>query len=307
MTSTNHHDHVYTVFYRRIKILFTGAAMTQTYRNIAFQGAAGAFSDVAVRHMYPNLERLPCRSFEDAFMAVRDKTADLAMIPIDNTLAGRVADVHHLIPRSQLHIIGEWFEPIRMCLLGVPGAKIGDVRDVYSHVHAIPQCRKVLAELKVTAHVHKDTAGAVMDVAQWADKSKAAIGSHLAAEIYGLHVLREDIHDEQHNTTRFIVFAREPLVLQPHDPRRMITSLLFEVRNIPAALYKAMGGFATNGVQMTKLESYVGAGFNVARFFADVEGHPDQPALARALEELRFFAADVQVLGTYPVHALRVL
>lgn len=280
--------------------------MSPVYQKIAFQGALGAFSDVAVRHMYPDLESVPTSSFEEAFRAVQDGVADLAMIPIDNTLAGRVADVHHLIPRSKLHIVGEWFEPIRMCLLGVPGAVISDVTDVYSHVHAIPQCRKFITDHKLKAHVHKDTAGAVRDVAEWADKTKAAIGSELAAQLYGLNILATDIHDEKHNTTRFIVFARAPLALSPDVPDKMMTSLLFEVRNIPAALYKAMGGFATNGVQVTKLESYVGAGFNVARFFMDVEGHPDQPSLSRALEELQFFAAEVQVLGTYPAHRFRL-
>jgi prephenate dehydratase len=279
--------------------------MTVSFKKISFQGALGAFSDAAVRHMYPDLQSVPCPSFDDAFRAVMDGTADLAMIPIDNTLAGRVADVHHLIPRSHLHIVGEWFEPIRMCLLGVPGANIADITDVYSHVHAIPQCRKIIEKHGFKAHAHKDTAGAVADVAQWGDPKKAAIGSELAAQIYGLKVLLPDIHDEGHNTTRFIVLAREPLKLVSDDHQKMMTSLLFQVRNIPAALYKAMGGFATNGVQITKLESYVGAGFNVARFFADIEGHPDQPAVARALDELRFFASEVQMLGTYTAHPFR--
>lgn len=269
------------------------------YHKIAYQGAPGAFSDMAARAMFPELERLPCPSFDAAFAAVADGVADLAMIPIDNTLAGRVADVHHLLAHRDLHIIGEWFQPIEMCLIGVPGAKLADVRDVYSHIHAIPQCRHFIAAHGFAAHAHKDTAGAVRDVAEWRDVTKAAIGSTLAAELYGLQILAENIHDEKHNTTRFIVLAREGIKVPDDLDVRIMTSALFSVRHIPAALYKALGGFATNGIQVTKLESYVGEGFQAARFYIDIEGHPDDPAMAQALDELRYFSTDLRIMGTY--------
>lgn len=278
--------------------------MTQAPKTIAFQGALGAYSDIACRSMFPALTTLPCATFEDAFRAVQDSSADLGMIPIDNTLAGRVADVHHLLPHSSLHIIGEHFEPIRHTLLGVKGAKLGDIKDVYSHIHAIPQCRNVIRELGLKAHVHGDTASSAKDVADWNDKTKAAIASSLAGEIYGLDILKDNIQDEDHNTTRFLVLSREdkrPAV----NPGKIMTSFFFEVRDIPAALYKGLGGFATNGVQMTKLESYVAENFGVARFFAEVIGHPSERPLGLALEELAFFAKDIKIMGVYPGHPFR--
>lgn len=279
--------------------------MTQKYKTIAFQGMSGAYSDLACRVAFPNLETVPCVSFDAAFRAVREKRADLAMIPVDNSLAGRVADVHSLIPGGELFIIGEHFQKIRHCLLGIPGAKISQLTDVHSHVHAIPQCKNFIDQHELTRHVVADTAKGASDVNKWQDPTQAAIGSELASGIYGLEILQKDIQDADHNTTRFLVFSREHDVPEMIPGKSFITTLNFEVRNIPAALYKGLGGFATNGVQMVKLESYVDEHFNVARFYADVEGHVEDRSLQLALEELRFFAKDVSILGTYPVHSYR--
>lgn len=281
--------------------------MAGRYRTIAFQGVRGAYSDLACRNMFPDLETVPCTTFEEAFGAVESGAADLGMIPIDNTLAGRVADVHHLLPKSKLHIIAEHFEPIRHALLGVRGAKITDLKTVHSHIHAIPQCRKIIKELGLTAKVQGDTATAAQEVANRNDKTQAAIASTVAGEIYGLDVLRDNIQDEDHNTTRFLVLSRDNIRPVADGKTAFVTSFFFEVRNIPAALYKAMGGFATNGVQMTKLESYIDAGFGVARFFAEVSGHPDDRPLGLALEELAFFAKDIRIMGIYPAGAYRSL
>lgn len=272
------------------------------YKTIAFQGMAGAYSDLACRKAYPELETVPCVSFEAAFLAVREQLADLAMIPVDNTLAGRVADVHHLIPNGELHIIGEHFQLIRHCLLGLPGATLEDLTDVHSHVHALPQCRKIIEELQLVKHTVADTAKGASDIKKWGDKTQAAIGSELAANIYGLEILKKDVQDAAHNTTRFLVFSLKDNVPKFEQGRSYLTSFTFEVRNIPAALYKAMGGFATNGVQMVKLESYVDKDFNVARFYADVEGHIEERSLKLAFDELRFFAKRLELLGTYPAH-----
>jgi prephenate dehydratase len=281
-------------------------AMTDNkYKTIAFQGMAGTYSDLACRKAYPELETVPSVSFEAAFMAVREKMADLAMIPVDNTLAGRVADVHYLIPKGELHIIGEHFQRIRHCLLGLPGAKLEELTDVHSHVHAIPQCKKIIEKLQLVKHTVANTAKAASDVKKWGDRTQAAIGSELAANLYGLEILKKDVQDAAHNTTRFLVFSRENDMPAFEEGKNYLTSFTFEVRNIPAALYKAMGGFATNGVQMVKLESYVDKDFNVARFYADVEGHIDELSLQLSFEELRFFAKRVDLLGTYPAHIFR--
>ncbi len=279
--------------------------MSNQYNKIAFQGLPGAFSDLACRDAYPELETVPCVSFDAAFRAVREERADLAMIPVDNTLAGRVADVHFLIPDGNLYIIGEHFQTIRHFLLGVPGATLEDLTDVSSHVHALPQCRKIIEQLGLERHVCADTAKAALEVKQKNDKSHAAIGSSLSAEIYGLEVIKKDVQDADHNTTRFLVFSRADDVPEFDLQQQYLTSFVFEVRNIPAALYKALGGFATNGVQMSKLESYVDEHFNVARFYADIEGHPEDRALALAFDELHFFAKRVVILGTYPMHTFR--
>ncbi len=268
---------------------------------ISFQGAKGAYSDLACRAMYPDMETLPCLTFEAAFQAVLDGDAQYAMIPVDNTLAGRVADVHHLIPRSGLYIVGEHFQPIHHNLLGIKGSQIKDIKMIHSHIHALPQCRNFIKTLNVQTNVQADTAGSARNVAEMNDPAHAAIASALAADIYDLEILKETIEDADHNTTRFLVFSTQPLTELPKN-KQLMTSFTFEVRNIPAALYKALGGFATNNVQMTKLESYVGAHFKVAFFFADVLGSPDDENLALSFEELNFFAKDVKILGTYPAH-----
>lgn len=274
-------------------------------KKISFQGAHGAYSDISCREVFPDLETVPCDTFEEAFAACQSGATDLAMIPIDNTLAGRVADVHHFLPKSGLSIIGEHFLKIEHALLGVKGAKIEDLKHVHSHLHALPQCRKIIKELGLKPHVHADTAGAASEVAQKNDPAHGAIASTLAGEIYGLEKLRGDVQDADHNTTRFIILSKEPSVPEFVEGETYITSFVFSVRNIPAALYKAMGGFATNGVNMVKLESYVNPEFQVAQFYVDVIGHIEQKSLQLALEELHFFAKEVNILGTYKAHSFR--
>jgi prephenate dehydratase len=278
--------------------------MADPETSIAFQGFPGAYSNMACIEARPDLAPLPCRTFEDAFEAVRDGGAGLAMIPIDNTVAGRVADIHNLLPGSGLHIVGEHFLRVNHQLLGVAGSTVDGLTHVHSHIHALNQCRKLIRELGLEAVEHVDTAGAAIDVARMKDPTQAAISSVLAAEVNGLSVLRAGIEDAEHNTTRFVILSREPVV-PPPGSGDVITSFVFRVRNIPAALYKAMGGFATNGVNMTKLESYVDEGFVVAEFYAEVEGHPEERGLELALEELAFFSHEVRILGTYPAHPFR--
>ncbi len=278
--------------------------MTRTGR-IAYQGEPGSNSHAVCVHHHPGYEPVPCASFEDVFAAVREGSCDLAMIPIDNSVAGRVADIHHFLPESGLHIVGEHFWRIQFQLLAVPGATLSTIRTVHSHVHALGQCRKVIRELGLTPLISGDTAGAAREVAEAADPTQAAISPPLAAGIYGLEVLREDVEDEDHNTTRFVVLSPELVEAEP-GPGPVVTSFVFHVRNLPAALYKALGGFATNGVNMTKLESYmVGGRFTATQFLAEVDGHPSDPGLARALEELRFFTHEVTVLGVYPADPSR--
>ena len=272
---------------------------------IAFQGAPGAFSDLACRSVFPDIKTMPCSSFEDAFIAVQDGRAKYAMIPIDNTIAGRVADVHHLMPDSNLHIIGEHFEPIHHCLLGIPGAKIEDLEFVHSHVHALPQCRKIIRKLGLKPFVYADTAGSAAKVAADGKLNQAAIASSLAADIYGLSILQEDIQDDHTNTTRFVVLSLKAEEQALPCDQATITSFVFDVRNIPAALYKAMGGFATNNVNLTKLESYIGQDFQAAQFYCEIVGHPKQKNVQLALEELSFFAKDLKILGSYPAHPFR--
>ncbi len=278
---------------------------TENKRKISFQGAHGAYSDIACREVFPGMETVPCDTFEEAFAACQSGTTDLAMIPIDNTLAGRVADVHHFLPKSGLSIIGEHFLKIEHALLGVKGAKIENLKHVHSHLHALPQCRKIIKELGLKPHVHADTAGAASEVAEKNDPEHAAIASTLAGEIYGLDLLRGDVQDADHNTTRFLILSKEPAVPKLDEKTTYITSFIFSVRNIPAALYKAMGGFATNGINMIKLESYVNPQFQVAQFYVDVVGHPESRPLQLAMEELGFFAKEVTILGTYAAHAFR--
>lgn len=272
---------------------------------IAFQGFLGAYSDLSCRKVFPEAQTLPCATFDKAFKAVQNGKADLAMIPVDNTLAGRVADVHRLMPQSNLHIIGEHFQPIQHALMGVKGATLEGIKVVHSHIHALPQCQKIIQELGLEQKVHADTAGAAEEIAMMNDPTQAAIASTLAADIYGLDILKEDVQDEDHNTTRFLILSRESIVPQFDPAKNYVTSFIFEVRNIPAALYKAMGGFATNGVNMQKLESYVDEKFQAAQFYADVIGHPEDRPLQLAMEELGFFAKDVVLLGTYEAHPFR--
>ena len=272
---------------------------------IAYQGEPGANSHIACLEARPDFEPLPCHTFEDAFQAVKDGKADLAMIAIENTTAGRVADVHHLLPDSGLSIVGEHFLRIEFHLLLVPGAKLSDIKTVHSHVHALGQCRKVIKANKLKPIVAADTAGAARELSESKDKTSAAIATKLAAEIYGLEIAIKNIEDETHNTTRFVILSKKHQAIKPGNGPNM-TSLVFRVRNVPAALYKAMGGFATNGVNMTKLESYQIEGqFSATQFYADVEGHPDDRPLKLALEELAFFTSFTKLLGTYPASPFR--
>jgi prephenate dehydratase len=274
-------------------------------RRIAYQGEPGANSDAACRGAVPELAPLPCATFEDAFDAVETGLAEIAMIPVENSIAGRVADIHHLLPESGLHIVGEYFMPIHFQLMAAPGATLEQIRTVRSHAHALGQCRRFLRERGWSGVVADDTAGAAREVAELADPTVAAFAPRLAAELYGLQILAEDVEDEHHNTTRFLLLAREPREPALGDGP-VITTFVFRVRNVPAALYKAMGGFATNGVNMTKLESYqLGGTFFATQFYADVEGHPKDTGLALALEELAFFSVHLRILGTYPASPFR--
>jgi len=271
---------------------------------IAYQGEPGAYSHVACLSARPHLTPLPCATFEDTFAAVRDGLAVEAMIPIDNSVAGRVADVHHLLPKAGLHIVAEHFERINHQLLAPKGATLETLRTVESHVHALGQCREVIRRLGLTAIVGTDTAGAAAKIAKTGDVTTAAIASSLAGRTYGLNTLLENIEDEDHNTTRFVIVSKSPAEAEPGT--NCITSFIFRVRNVPAALYKALGGFATNGVNITKLESYmVGGEFIAAEFYMDVSGHPQDRNLRLALEELEFFSREIRILGVYPAHAFR--
>ena len=274
---------------------------------IAFQGMKGANSEIAIRDVYPEMEPYPCDTFEDAFNALSEGVVDLAMIPIENSLAGRVADIHHLLPQSDAFIIGEYFLPIRFDLMALPGTKLEDIKTVYTHVHGLGQCRRIIREHGWNGEIGGDTAGSAKLVAERGDHTIAALAPALAAEIYGLETLLTSVEDADHNTTRFVVLSRDPSHAKS-DNGPVITTFLFQVRNIPAALYKAMGGFATNGVNMTKLESYqLGGAFTATQFYADVEGHPDDEGLKLAFEELEFFCDEFKVLGVYPASRSRDL
>lgn len=280
------------------------AAAADPACTVAFQGQLGAYSHLACRQIFPDFTVLPCESFEDAFQAVRERRARYAVIPVDNTVAGRVADVHHLLPRGGLHIVGEHFLRVNHHLLAVRGATLTTVRTVLSHTHALGQCRNFIRRHGYEPRVVADTAGAAAEVAAAGDPTQAAIASRLAAEIYGLEILASDLEDAEHNTTRFLVLAREPK-LPPVDGGPVITTFVFTVRNVPAALYKALGGFATNGVNMLKLESYIDGSFAQAQFYADILGHPEEERVRLAFEELRFFAQRVELLGVYPASPFR--
>jgi prephenate dehydratase len=272
---------------------------------ISFQGERGANSEIACKEVYPDWEALPCPTFEDAFAALGDGTADLAMIPIENSIAGRVADIHHLMPTAGFHIIGEHFLPIHFHLMAIKGATLESLKSAQSHIMALGQCRRALKKLGLKPVTAADTAGSARQIAEAGDMTRAAIAPRLAAEVYGLEILEEHIEDAAHNTTRFIILSRDRQDA-PHKSGPVMTSFVFRVRNVPAALYKAMGGFATNGVNMVKLESYMVDGqFAATQFYADVEGHPEERGLRLALEELAFFTKELTILGTYPAHPYR--
>jgi prephenate dehydratase len=268
---------------------------------ISFQGEPGANSDTACRNMYPDMEPLPCPTFEDAFNAVETGKADLAMIPIENTIAGRVADIHHLLPESKLHIVGEYFLPIHFQLMVLKGVARKEITTVHSHIHALGQCRKYIRKNGWKPVVAGDTAGAAKLIAELGDRTMAALAPRLAADLYGLDILEENVEDTETNVTRFVVLTKnKQWVERPTPDGKMMTTFIFRVRNVPAALYKAMGGFATNGVNMTKLESYQLGAFTATLFYADIEGHPDDPGVSNALDELRFFSKEMRILGVYP-------
>ena len=272
---------------------------------IAFQGERGANSDIAAREAYPGCEPVPCATFEDALAAIQSGRADLGMIPIENSIAGRVADIHHLLPHAKLHIVGEYFLPIHFNLMAPKGATLKTVRSVESHIHALGQCRNFIRKHGYKAVIAADTAGAARHISETDDVTRAALAPKLAAKIYGLKVLAENVEDEDHNTTRFVILSRKQQHAKPNSGL-VVTTFVFQVRNLPAALYKALGGFATNGVNMTKLESYMIEGnFFATMFYADVEGHPRDAPLARALEELEFFSqkGSLKILGIYPGNA----
>jgi prephenate dehydratase len=273
-------------------------------KRVAFQGEPGAYANLAAREAVPHAAAIPKPTFEDAIEAAKTGDTDLVIIPVENSLIGRIADIHHLLPDSGLHIVGEHFLPIRHQLLGLQDAVLDDITSVYSQAPALAQCRTILRTRKLVAHNWYDTAGSAKHIAELGDKSVAAIASTLAAEFYGLKVLKADVEDEHHNATRFLIMSRDSE--RAPNQGKVVTSLVFQVKNVPAALYKAMGGMATNGVNMTKLESYqMGGSFNATRFYADIQGHPDQPHVARALEELAFHTADHTIMGVYPAHPFR--
>ena len=273
-------------------------------KRIAFQGEQGAFSHQACSEVFPDMDPLPCPTFEEAIATVRRGEARLAMLPVENSLYGRVADIHHLLPESGLYVIGEHFLPIRMQLLGLPDATLSDVKTAESLDVALGQVRKFLREKGIRAVAGPDTAGSARAVAEAKDPSRAAVASTLAGEVYGLKALASDIEDAAHNTTRFLVCSRRKLEAEPGTAA--ITSFVFRVRNLPASLYKAMGGFATNGVNMVRLESYMlGGSFTATQFIADIDGHPEDPPVARALEELGYFTDYVKILGVYPPNDFR--
>jgi len=272
------------------------AAMTN---RISYQGEPGANSHIACNEAYPDMEPLPCRTFEGAFLAVEEGRADLAMIPVDNTIAGRVADIHHMLPTTSLSIIGEHYLPIRFQLMALPGTALGEVKYARSHIMGLAQCRDFLRAHDVEAIIAADTAGAAREVVELGDKATAAIAPRLAADVYGLEILAADIEDADHNTTRFVIMSKDPGDRQASDGPA-ITAFIFQVRNIPAALYKVMGGFATNGINITKLESYqIGGSFTATQFYAEIQGHPDEKHVQLALEELGFFSSMLKIIGVF--------
>ena len=277
--------------------------MTKT-NNIAFQGVLGAYSHMACQAHRPDLTPLPCASFSEMIAAVQDGGADCAMVPVENSTAGRVADIHHLLPESGLFIISEHYQPVAHKLLGIKGAQLSDITEVHSHEQGLAQCRLTLHKMGIKPVIHSDTAGAAKDIAARGERHVGAIASALAGEIYGLDTVQDGITDKLTNTTRFLVMSREHTVPKEITAPAM-TTIIFEVRSVPAVLYKALGGFATNGINLTKLESYMLDGsMNAARFYVDCEGHPETASMKLALEELQFYCTDggIRILGTYPTN-----
>lgn len=282
------------------------ASTTDPHKTIAFQGVLGANSHMSCQAAYPDMTPMPCATFDEAFAAVTSGDALYGMIPVENSVMGRIADIHHILPDSDLHIVAEHFQRVNHHLLAVTGATLEGLRTVESQLPALSQCRAFIHQHGLGQITAGDTAGAAKDVAERNDPTVGAIASSLAAEIYNLETLASNIEDAEHNTTRFIVMARDP-VMPPSDGGTVVTSFVFRVRSVPAALYKALGGFATNSVNITKLESYLVDGhFTAAQFYADVEGHPDDGPVKLALEELAFYSKELKVLGTYPAHPHRL-
>lgn len=274
---------------------------------IAYQGEAGSNSHIACLKFFPDYQPEPCKTFEEALGSVENGSNDLAMIPIDNSIAGRVGDIHHLLPKMKLHIIGERFLRIRFQLMGIQNAELEDIHRAYSHIMALEQCRSFLSLHSIQGLTAADTAGAARYVSERSDRTIAAIAPQLASEVYNLKVLANDIEDAEHNTTRFLIMSRDPIDIDP-ETTPAVTAFVFQVRNIPASLYKSLGGFATNGVNMTKLESYmIDGSFSATRFYAEVEGHPDHRSVQLALEELGFFSNSLKVLGVFPAGDRRIV
>ena len=283
----------------------TDISLVKKARRVVFQGEPGSFSHLAAREALPHCEAVAAPTFEDAFAAIREGSVDLGLIPIENSLHGRIADIHHLLPDAPLYILGEHFHRVRLQLMAVPGATLSSITTLVSQEPALGQSRNIIRDMGLKRQLWADTAGAARHIAEVKDKTLAAVASQLAAEIHGLFILKPDVEDADHNVTRFLIMSREPEDAEnTGDP--VITTFLFRVRNVPAALYKALGGFATNSVNLTKLESYqLGGSFNATQFFADIDGHPEERNVQLALEELRFFTSSLKILGAYPAHPFR--
>jgi prephenate dehydratase len=283
----------------------TDISLIKKARRVVFQGEPGSFSHLAAREALPHCEAVAAPTFEDAFAAIREGAVDLALIPIENSLHGRIADIHHLLPDAPLYILGEHFHRVRLQLMAVPGATLSSITTLVSQEPALGQSRNIIRDMGLKRQLWADTAGAARHVAEVKDKTLAAVASQLAAEIHGLVILKPDVEDADHNVTRLLIMSREPEDAK-NSGAPVITTFLFRVRNVPAALYKALGGFATNGVNLTKLESYqLGGSFNATQFFADIDGHPEERNVQLALEELRFFTSSLKILGAYPAHPFR--
>jgi len=271
----------------------------------AFQGVKGAYSELAGKNIYPDSFSIPCKTFEEMFEFVRNNQADLALVPIENSRAGRVADTQRLIPESNLKIIGEYFLEVNHCLLGLPGVSISDIKRIHSHEQAIAQCRKNIIQNNKDMVVAADTAGAAKMISEMKSYEDAAIASKLAAETYNLEVIENNFQDAEKNITRFLIMSKDEL-LPKESEKNIMTTLVFETKSIPAALYKSLGGLASNGVNMTKLESYINPkGFDVAQFYADIEGHPHNQNVKLALEEMKFFCKHIDILGVYKMSDFR--